>query len=59
MTNFAQKFLVGGVGATGVEVAQRIELPTTGETKDIVSIVIQIVIGIATLVSLFKKKKQV
>lgn len=57
MRNLGLKFLVGSAGATGVEVAQHIEIPTTTETKDIISIVIQIVIGIATLIGMFKKKK--
>lgn len=57
MRNLALKFLVGSAGATGVEVAQHIEIPTTTEVKDIVSVVIQLLIGIATLVGMFRKKK--
>jgi hypothetical protein len=57
MRNLALKFLVGSAGATGVEVAQHIEIPATTEVKDIVSILIQIAIGVATLIGMFKKKK--
>lgn len=48
--------ILGIVGAGGVEVANHIELPTTTETKDIISIIIQIAIGVVTLLGLLKKK---
>ena len=50
---------LGIIGAGGVEVANQVQIPTTTEVKDIVSIVIQLAIGIATLLGMFKKKKQV
>lgn len=49
--------ILGIVGAGGVEVANHIELPTSTETKDIVSIIIQIAIGVVTLLGLLKRKK--
>lgn len=55
MKNLNQLFLgLGGVG--GVEVMNHVEIPTSTETKDIVSIVIQLVIGVITLLGLLKKK---
>jgi hypothetical protein len=57
MTNFGQKFMIGSIGTAGVEVAQHIDVPTSTETKDLVSIIVQIVIGIATIIGIFKKKK--
>lgn len=48
--------ILGLVGAGSVEIANHIELPTTTETKDIISIIIQIAIGIVTLLGLLKKK---
>lgn len=59
MNNFGQKFLIGSIGTAGVEAAQHIEVPTSTEVKDIVSIVVQIVIGICTIIGIFKKKKSI
>lgn len=49
--------ILGIAGAGGVEIANHIELPTSTETKDIISIIIQIAIGVVTLLGLLKKKK--
>jgi uncharacterized membrane protein YphA (DoxX/SURF4 family) len=57
MTNFGQKLIIGCFGTAGVEAAQHIEVPTSTDTKDIVTIIVQIVIGIATIIGIFKKKK--
>lgn len=51
-------FVTGFVGVGGVEIAQNVQIPTTTEVKDIVSIVIQLAIGVATLLGMFKKKKK-
>ena len=59
MKNLVSKLLIGSGGVSGVEIAQNIDIPTTTEAKDIVSIVIQLVIGVVTLIGLLKKKKQV
>ena len=45
---------VGGVGS--IEVIKNVDIPTTAETKDIVSIIIQLAIGVVTLLGLLKKK---
>lgn len=45
---------IGGVGS--IEVVKNVDLPTTAETKDIISIIIQLAIGVATLIGLLKKK---
>lgn len=45
---------VGGVGS--IEVMNNVDIPTTAETKDIVSIIIQLAIGVVTLLGLLKKK---
>lgn len=57
MQNQVQKLILGMASVGGVEVAQHVEIPTSTEVKDVVSIVIQIVIGIATLIGMFKNKK--
>lgn len=49
--------ILGITGAGGVEIANNIQLPTSTETKDIISIIIQIAIGVVTLLGLLKKKK--
>lgn len=59
MYNFGQKLMIGSFGTAGVEVAQHIEVPTTTEVKDLVSVVVQIVIGICTIIGIFKKKKSI
>lgn len=56
MKNF-EKIILGVSGTGGVEIANNIELPTSTEAKDIISIVIQLVIGVVTLLGLFKKKR--
>jgi hypothetical protein len=56
MKNF-EKIILGVSGTGGVEIANNIELPTSTETKDIISIVIQLVIGVVTLLGLIKKKR--
>jgi hypothetical protein len=49
--------ILGITGAGGVELANSIEIPTSTESKDIISIIIQIAIGVVTLLGLIKKKK--
>ncbi len=57
MTKPISNIILGLSGATGIEVANQIEIPTSTEVKDIVSVVIQIIIGIVTLFGLIKKDK--
>ena len=55
MKNFNNIVLgLGGVGS--IELMKNVDLPTTAETKDIISIIIQLAIGVATLIGLLKKK---
>ena len=50
------KLIVGSLGLTSTQVVQNV--PTDGTpTSEIIKIVVQLVIGIATLVGLFKKPK--
>lgn len=50
---------VGVVGAGGVELAQYVQIPEIDQTGSSVSIVIQIIIGIAALFKMLKKQKGV
>lgn len=57
MNTHLEKILIGTTSVTGIELAQHVELPTSTEVKDIISIIIQLAIGLATLIGLFKKPK--
>ena len=59
MTEPIHKLLIGSSGIIGAEAVQHLQLPTSTETKDIISIIVQIAIAIATIIGLFKKKKSV
>lgn len=50
---------VGSVGATAVELGNYVQVPEIDPTGNSVSIIIQIVIGLATLFKMFKKPKGV
>ena len=49
------KLIVGTSGVTVAEVANHVEPPTSGDVSEIIKIIVQVVIGIATLIGLFKK----
>lgn len=51
------KLILGLVGSGGVEVASSIDIPSSSQIESIVKIVIQLIIGVVTLVGLIKKKK--
>ena len=51
-----QKLMLGIIGSGGVEVASSIDIPTSSQIEGVVKIVIQLIIGLVTLVGLFKKK---
>lgn len=53
-----KNFLIGGTGVAGVELASNIDPPGSTDTPEIIKVLIQIVIGIATLIGLFKKKRK-
>jgi len=50
--------LQGSVGVGGLEVVSNVPLPTSGDTSEIIKIVLQVVISLATLFGLFKKKRE-
>jgi len=56
MEKITNTFL-GLSGVTAVEVVGQHGLPSIGDVPGIVQIVVQIVIGVFTLIGLFKKKK--
>lgn len=66
MKNMIQNFIdakvsplvVGAAGAVGVEAAELIHSAAEAPTSEIVHVVIQIVIGIATLFKLLRKNKK-
>jgi hypothetical protein len=49
-------FIVGTSGVAISEVASQVELPTSGDTSEVIKIVVQIIIAVATLFGMFKKK---
>lgn len=51
------KLATGSLGIASSEIAPAIVEAIPADTSNIVQIVVQIIIGIATLVGLFKKKK--
>lgn len=51
-----QKLMLGLMGSGGVEVASSIDIPTSSQIEGVVKIVIQLIIGLVTLIGLFKKK---
>lgn len=48
---------VGGSGVAVSEVASDIELPSSADASEIIKIIVQVVIAVATLIGLFKKKQ--
>ena len=51
-----KNLVMGSAGMGSVELVQSVDIPTSGETSEIIKILIQLVIGVATLIGLFKKK---
>lgn len=47
-------FLATG-GVTAVEITSLVEIPTSAEISEIIKIIIQILIGIVTIMGIFKK----
>lgn len=54
--NSGKNLVLGLSGVGGVELATVIDIPTGPETSEIIKLLIQVVIGVATLIGLFKKK---
>lgn len=48
--------LTSSIGVASLEVAEQIDLPTSTDVQEIVKLVIQLAIGIATIINLFRKK---
>lgn len=55
----AEKLLLGTGGVVSSELTSQIEVPTSFEVSEIIKVIVQIVIGIATLIGIFKKTKKV
>lgn len=53
----AKNLLVGGAGVGGVEIISQIETPQDASTGEIIKVVLQIIVSIATLFGMFKKNK--
>jgi len=49
--------LIGGGGVTGIEMVQNVELPTSTETSEILKVLMQVIVTVAALLGLFKKKE--
>lgn len=52
-----EKVSIGASGMLGAEVAPQVVDIVSTDPSNVVQIVVQIIIGIATLIGLFKKKK--
>lgn len=53
--NGLTKLMVGGAGVGSTELVNSIQIPSSGDTSEIIKIVVQLLIGVATLIGLFKK----
>lgn len=49
--------ITGGAGVTAVEVVPNLPFDQIGNAGGVVQILVQIIIGVVTLLGLFKKKK--
>lgn len=52
-------FIMGTSGVAASEIASQIDIPTSGDTSEVIKIVVQIIIAVATLFGLFKKKPKI
>lgn len=57
-TNQVIDTLKGGFGIAAVEAVQHTEIPTAGQAETIIKIVVQVIIGVATLIGLFKRRQK-
>lgn len=51
-------FALGTVGASAVELTENVDFPTSSEIEVYLKIIIQIIIGIATLMSMISARSQ-
>lgn len=49
-------FIVGTSGVAVSEIASQVDVPTSGDTSEVIKVIVQIIIAVATLFGLFKKK---
>ena len=54
--NRISTLLTSSIGVASLEVAEQITLPTAVDVQEVVKLVIQLAIGIATIINLFRKK---
>lgn len=57
MNNF-NTFLTGSTSVAVIEGVQHVELPSDGNTSEIIKTIIQLIVAAATLFGFFKKKRQ-
>ena len=50
---------LGAAGTAAVEVTENIEFPTSSELEVYIKIIIQVIIGVATLMSMIQRRKKV
>lgn len=55
--NRISTLLTSSIGVASLEVAEQITLPTTVDVQEVIKLVIQLAIGIATIINLFRKKE--
>lgn len=58
MNDTFSKIVTGGAGVATSEIVGVVDIPTATDTADVVKVVVQLIIGIATLLGLFKKKSK-
>lgn len=58
MTDKLQTLATGALGATGIELADPINNAISQAPSNIVTTIIQVIIGIATLIKFFKPSKK-
>lgn len=58
MNDTISRLITGSAGVASSEVVGMVDIPTTTDTADVVKVVVQLIIGIATLLGLFKKKSK-
>lgn len=51
-------FITGGAGIATSEIVSNVDVPASADTSEIVKVVVQLIIGIATLLGLVKKKNK-
>ncbi len=55
--NRISTLLTSSIGVASLEVAEQITLPTSVDVQEVVKLVIQLAIGIVTIINLFRKKE--